>query len=132
MDKDDEKSDKRGKSVATHIVQSASRHRLWSMIFGYTLSLVLLGGGIWFTQRDFAPRNENPEANIEKSSNYEANRGQLSAQIGVFKFVAKNTAPGLVLILCGTWLATVTVKRKSRAKTQWGDDSHPGFTEVDG
>jgi hypothetical protein len=82
------------------------------MLIGYLASLFLIVGGIWLTQRDI------DVSHIPKNSS----TGEVSAKLGQFEFVAKNTAPGIVLILCGTWIAVTTIQRKSHAKTQWADE----------
>ena len=110
------------RTVAERIVHTASQYRFWSMLIGYIASLLLITGGIWLTQRDMdIPKVQANVANVE-----------VSAKLGQFEFVAKNTAPGIVLILCGTWIVVATIQRKSFAKTQWADERHPGFTEVNG
>jgi hypothetical protein len=110
------------KTVAETIVHDAERHRFWTTLIGGVLSLALIGSGIWFTQQSFG----SPSTGIASCG------GDLSAKIGLFTFAAKNTAPGIILILCGTWLATTTINRRLRARTQWANDTHPGLTEVDG
>jgi hypothetical protein len=89
------------------------------MLIGYIASLFLITGGIWLTQRDMDISKDQTNAEV-------------SAKLGQFEFVAKNTAPGIVLILCGTWIVVATIQRKSFAKTQWKDERHPGFTEING
>ena len=104
------------------IVRDAERYRFWTTLIGGILSLALILAGIWFTQQDFGL----------PSTNAAAGTGELVAKLGLFKLAAKSTAPGIILIICGTWLATTTVNRKLRARTQWADDKNPGYTEVDG
>ena len=110
------------RTVAETIVHDAERYRFWTTLIGGILSLALIVSGIWFTQQSFGL----PSPGIASCT------GEISAKLGLFTFAAKNTAPGIILIICGTWLATTTINRKLRARTQWKDDTHPGLTEVDG
>jgi hypothetical protein len=103
------------------MVRTAGQYRLTTAVIGYVLSAVLIVGGVWLTQRDAAVPSTKPEYL----------NSEFSAKLGGSEFVAKNTAPGITLIICGTAIVIVTIRRKFRQKTQWADDKHPGFTEVD-
>ncbi|MCE2573899.1 hypothetical protein [Motilimonas eburnea] len=119
-----ELKDQKTESLATKFIKHTFYVRIATMVLGFTMSAVLIILGYMLTQQD-----------IEVNKGVNVNNGsEITADFGTASFALKNTAPGLLLILCGTIIAVSTIRKETFTKSQWADHQNglPGFTESKG
>ena len=111
-------------SLASRFTNQIFYARLASLLLGFILAIVLIFLGYSLTQQEIDLKQSNTE--VEASS--------ITLDFKTRSFALKNTAPGLVLITCGTIIAVASLTRVTRVKTQWKAEENaiPGMTEAKG
>lgn len=110
-------------SVAEMFAGKVFYARILVTVIGLTISCILIYGGFLLTQQD-----------ITKGKSVKSKDSKIEAQIGNYKFALQNTAPGLLLIICGTVIGAMTIGKQTRVKTYWKQDKDTSTyeTEVQG
>ncbi len=119
-----ELKDQKAESITSKFIKHTFYVRVATMILGFTMSAILIILGYKLTQQD-----------MELNQGVTVNNGsEISADFGTSSFALKNTAPGLLLIICGTVIAVSTIRKETFTKSQWADHQNglPGFTESKG
>ncbi|WP_345986027.1 hypothetical protein WCX49_02645 [Sulfurimonas sp. HSL-1656] len=117
-------NDHQQESVAEKFAGKVFYARVLVTIIGLAISCILIYGGFLLTQED-----------IKKEKNVKNEHSKIEAQIGNYKFALQNTAPGLLLIICGTIIGAMTISKQTRVKTYWKQDENGASryeTEVQG
>ncbi len=111
-------------TLATKFIKHTFYVRLVTITLGFIMSVSLIIFGYLLTQQDIE---------LNQISQKQGN-SEISANFGATSFALKNTAPGLVLILCGTVIAVSTIRKETYTKSQWADRQNgiPGYTESKG
>ena len=110
-------------SVAEKFAGKVFYARVLVTIIGLIISCILIYGGFLLTQQD-----------ITKGKSVKSEDTKIEAQIGNYKFALQNTAPGLLLIICGTVIGAMTISKQTRIKTYWKKEGDTSMyeTEVQG
>ncbi len=113
----------KSESLATKFVRSTYVARYVTVLIGFVLSITLIWLGYTLTQQELDIKTINSATESEISLDFKAT-----------KFALKNTAPGLLLIICGTVIALTTIRKTTWVKSQWSDKENaiPGYTESKG
>ncbi len=87
--------------------------------------MAMFVGGFLLTQRQIGISADQPTDQSKES--------ELTLNVKNEEFKLRSTYPGLVLIVCGTALAVVLVRKRFYFKTQHQDKQNniPGFTELE-
>ena len=107
-------------TVAEKAIVAHTKTRIAYLVAGWTIAAIMVFGGWRITQRQIdVLGGEQPK--------------QIELEFSKEQFKLKSTYPGLVLIVCGTWLAAAIVLKKFHFKTQHQDSESkiPGYTELD-
>jgi len=113
------------KSLAGKFVENIHKARIATMTIGFILAISLFILGYILTQQDLEQKAGQESALLESD---------ISMDFKASKFILKNTAPGIILIICGTFIAITTINKTTWVKTQWENKEKgiPGSTEVKG
>ncbi len=110
-------------TVAEKMVRNTFEMRVMISVFSCFLALSLIIFGYLLTQNELEFRKGITPVDSEITMNFQA-----------YEFALKNTAPGVILIICGTVIVVAFINKQFRIKTQLAikEEGIPGFTEVEG
>ena len=111
-------------TVAEDAIKAHSLTRIWYLIIGGVIAFAMVGFGWYLTQRQI------DTAAVQKA---DPQQTDLTLNLKQEEFKLRSTYPGLVLIVCGTSLAVVLIRKRFYFKTQHKDETNriPGFTEME-
>ena len=112
-------------TAAEDAIKAHSTTRIWYLIIGGVIAFVMVLAGLFLTQRQL---DLSAQGNMQ-----DVKATEFTVDLKKEAFKLRSTYPGLVLIVCGTGLAVVLIRKRFYFKTQHKDEKNniPGFTELE-